>query len=146
MEITLTRFQFTEKTTIGDLVIPTFLHTFFCLEDKDRNLYQKTPLTDIAHTKVMGKTAIPYGRYEVAMTWSERFKKIMPLLLDVPGFAGIRIHAGNTAEDTDGCLLVGMEALESSIIRSRDAINIVYPILSEACAREKVFITIKKVD
>jgi len=58
--------------------------------------------------KVYGQTAIPTGTYTVILTMSNRFKKVLPLLLNVPMFDGIRIHAGNTSEDTHGCLLVGI--------------------------------------
>ena len=57
--------------------------------------------------KIPGETAIPAGRYDVRLSFSQRFQKTLPELLAVPGFAGIRIHAGNTQADTAGCLLVG---------------------------------------
>ena len=96
--------------------------------------------------KVFGKTAIPYGRYEVVMTFSNRFKKMMPLLLNVKGFEGVRIHSGNTDEDTEGCILVGYkkDVLNNQILQSRPAIGEVYMILSEAVKREKVYIEITK--
>lgn len=79
----------------------------YILEDKDRGLTSAMPLKDIREKKKAGVTAIPTGRYQVSMTHSPRFGRKMPLLNDVPGFAGIRIHSGNYHEDTEGCLLPG---------------------------------------
>ncbi len=75
--------------------------------------------------KVPGRTAIPEGRYRLVIDESARFKRMMPHILDVPMFEGIRIHAGNTAEDTEGCILVGVERHEGGrvITRSREAFD-----------------------
>jgi len=70
------------------------------LEDEDRHL-------EDGGEKVYGQTAIPRGRYKVVLSMSNRFKKVMPEVLDVPGFSGIRIHGGNTEHDTLGCPLLG---------------------------------------
>ena len=95
----LVREGFGEKSTEGKLFVNG---TFECytLEDKDRKL-------EDGGEKVYGKTAIPRGKYNVITSYSNRFKKILPLIEDVPGFTGVRIHPGNTSEDTEGCILVG---------------------------------------
>ena len=89
------------------------------LEDKDRGLKQDMALDIIKELKVYGQTAIPSGRYKVVVTYSNRFKRPLPLLLNVPGFDGIRIHAGNTPEDTHGCILVGKNDRVGQVRQSR---------------------------
>ena len=69
--------------------------------------------------KIVGKTAIPAGKYKVKKTMSPRFKKILPEILNVPGFSGVRIHAGNTAADTDGCLLLGLNKAKGQVLESQ---------------------------
>ncbi|MBO4726075.1 MAG: hypothetical protein J5598_00550 [Clostridia bacterium] len=71
--------------------------------------------------KVFGKTAIPYGTYEIVRSYSNRFKRNLPLLLNVPHFEGVRIHAGNTADDTEGCLLPGFNRVKGKVVDSRKA-------------------------
>ena len=72
-----------------------------------------------AGTKIAGKTAIPAGTYRVKKTMSPRFKKILPEIMNVPGFTGVRIHAGNTAADTDGCLLLGLNKAKGQVLDSQ---------------------------
>lgn len=146
MELRLFRQHFDDVCTIGELQIEGDDTQLYTLEDKDRKLLQDDKLSVIKEIKEFGKTAIPYGRYEVVMSYSNRFKQMMPLLLNVPGFDGIRIHAGNTAEDTEGCILVGYQkdTANKRILQSRPAISLLYMIISEAVRREKVFITIMK--
>lgn len=107
MELKLIRRFFSEKATIGELYVNG---SFLCntLEDVDRGLYKDMPLEELIRNKVKTKTAIPYGTYTVANTYSPRFQKYLPLLLDVPAYSGIRIHPGNKALDTEGCILPGV--------------------------------------
>ena len=84
--------------------------------------------------KVQNQTAIPVGRYQVDITQSGRFKRLLPILLDVPGFAGIRIHSGNTTADTEGCILVGRTRGEQFIGESRLAFEELFPRLVAALA------------
>lgn len=78
---------------------------------------------EVVAWKIPGKTAIPAGHYPVRLSMSNRFKVVLPEILNVPGFSGIRIHAGNTADNTEGCVLVGLDRKESSIMRSKLALE-----------------------
>ena len=72
--------------------------------------------------KVPGRTAIPTGAYKIRMRWSQKFKRQMPFLEDVPHFEGICIHQGNVASrDSSGCLLVGLETQNGMVLKSREA-------------------------
>jgi hypothetical protein len=97
MELALKRRWLTEASTVGELYVDGRFECFVC-EDRHR------PSPEV---KVPGATCIPDGRYEVRITWSPKFAQEMPLLFNVPGFDGIRIHPGNDARDTEGCLLPG---------------------------------------
>lgn len=148
MEIIVKRTHFSDECTIGELTITGDDILLYTLEDKDRKLISTDDLKTITDIKVFGKTAIPYGRYEVIMTFSNRFKQNMPLLIGVIGFAGVRIHSGNTAEDTEGCILCGYhkDTAHNRIINSRAAIAELYMLLTEALKKEKVYITITKAE
>lgn len=92
--LTLNRKIFTDKSTVGDLYFRG-------------NLFSQTLEDSCRRSKIPGETAIPPGRYEVVLTNSPRFKRIMPRLLNVPGYEGVLIHWGNDARQTEGCLLIG---------------------------------------
>jgi len=130
MKLLLKRLHKTDKSTIGELSINGKFEAY-TLEDVERD------------AKVFGKTAIPKGTYEVVMTMSNRFKKMMPLLLNVPNFEGVRIHSGNKPEDTEGCLLLGTTRGVDFIGGSRDAIAKFYPKLEAGLKVGKVTITIE---
>ena len=132
----------TDKSTIGELHLNG---KFFCytLEDRDRGLKKTDSLLSIKARKLIGITAIPAGRYEVALTWSNRFKKYMPQLLNVPGYEGVRIHVGNYPEETEGCLLVGIGKGTDKIIDSRTAFTALMQQLESAVTKGKIFITIQ---
>jgi len=108
MKLKLVREFFTPTETLGRLYVDG---KFFCftLEDKDRGLRSSHALTDILNRKVKAQTAIPYGKYKVSVTMSNRFKRPMPLIHNVPGFEGIRLHGGNTHHNTEGCPLVARQ-------------------------------------
>lgn len=136
MKLILTRDIFTPATTLGKLTLDGF-NLCYTLEDTDRKL-------ESGGIKVKGKTAIPRGTYKVVLTYSNRFKRILPLLLNVPQFEGIRIHTGNTSEDTEGCILVGKSAGVGLIRDSRVAFGMVYSILEKATEnKEEIEIEIK---
>jgi hypothetical protein len=129
MNITVARKEFTEKSTIGDLLIDGEFECF-TLEDCVRPV------------KIKGMTAITAGVYEVVINFSERFKRPLPLLLKVPDFEGVRIHPGNTDADTEGCILVGRMKQPDFIGESRVAFEALFTKMQDAAAREKIFIEI----
>ena len=114
MKLELVRKVKTGESTIGTLSID--------------GVFQCYTLEDVVRSgeKVWGQTAIPCGEYRVMLTMSPRFKRILPLIVDVPGFDGIRIHPGNTAKDTDGCILVGTSSGVDFIGSSRVAFEALY--------------------
>jgi hypothetical protein len=129
MELLLLREDLTPARTIGRL----FVQQCWTLEDQIRT-----------GPKVPGETAIPAGRYRVVLTPSTRFHELLPALLQVPGFEGIRIHAGNTAADTAGCILVGEARQADRILNSRAALVDVKRLIGAAVADgEDVWLTIQ---
>lgn len=106
-----------QNYTIGILYINGIK---FCntLEDKVRDLSREA--------KVYGKTAIPAGTYRVENTYSPKYKRKMPQVMNVPFFEGIRIHSGNTEEDTEGCILVGINNVVGKVTDSRNTYNRLY--------------------
>lgn len=117
MLLTLNREPSKNGCTLGELLLDG-VHECFTVEDEVREI----PGKPASEWKVPGKTAIPQGKYRVVLTHSPRFGKVLPELLAVPGFQGIRIHSGNTAEDTEGCLIVGVERSPTGVLRSREAL------------------------
>lgn len=115
---------------------------FFCntLEDTDRGLTQLANHYDITSKKVHGKTAIPTGTYDVVMDYSPRFEKNLPHILGVRGFEGVRIHAGNTPEDTEGCILLGKNDRVGRVSNSGATCNKFYHLLNAAGGRARLTI------
>ena len=144
MELILKRDTFTEISTIGSLSIDGKFECFI-LEDKDRGLIDTMSIAEIVGTKIYGKTAIPYGRYEIDWTMSARFKVMMPILKNVKGYEGIRIHKGNSEIDSLGCLLCGTKKASNRITESTAATNKLYTKIAEAKKQGiKIYITITK--
>ncbi len=142
MELKLIRKDRTEESTIGELLINNVFECFI-LEDKDRGLTQSMDMEDIKANKVKGKTCIPSGKYTVAITFSNRFQKYLPLLINVPGFEGIRIHPGNTAVDTEGCLLPGEFRNHNQVTNSKKAFTKLFDKLKAVEKKEKIVIIIE---
>ena len=119
MKITLNRIFKGDQYTIGKMYIDGI---YFCdtLEDPVRP------------EKIKHETAIPAGTYNVILNRSNRFKKILPLLLNVPNYEGIRIHSGNTKEDTSGCILVGENKIKGQVINSKQKMNELMKLLIKA--------------
>lgn len=140
----LIRKYFTEYSTIGELFLDG---KFICfvLEDKDRMLDSGWDEARIKAEKVHGRTAIPTGEYKIEWTYSNRFGKPMPELLRVKGFAGVRIHSGNSPEHTEGCLIPGNKMSTDNVSDSKNATMKIYNIVKIAIdSKEQVYINIKR--
>jgi hypothetical protein len=110
MIINVKRLYKTENSTIGELTIDGVFECF-TLEDRERPV------------KIKNETAIPTGTYKVIINRSNRFKRLLPLLINVPNFEGVRIHPGNSNHDTEGCILVGRTRSKDYISQSRKAFD-----------------------
>ena len=117
---------------------------YFCdtLEDVDRGLDDAMDEQTIKKLKVKGETAIPTGIYQVLLTYSPKYKRIMPLINNVKGYSGIRIHSGNTDKDTEGCLLVGKNKEVGKVLESRITYNALFKRLQQA--KGKIIIDIQR--
>jgi len=132
MEIYLTRKWFSDKSTIGEL---------FINDSKKRECYTLEP-TCRKEKDPRGIVAIPEGRYEITMYDSPRFKMRVPLLSGIPGHSYVEIHPGNFPNDTNLCILPGMEKEEDKVLHSRDAFNPLREKIDTALNTAKVFINI----
>ena len=152
MELVLNRILKTNNYTIGELTVD---NKMLCdtLEDTVRPLPSTCPNTPSGKScnckeKVYGKTAVPEGTYKVKLGYSNRFRRILPQVLDVPHFLGILIHSGNSNKDTEGCILVGTwdGKTENWISNSRVAFNKLMALLQSATDRnEEITITINNI-
>ena len=151
MKLTLKRIARKEGYTIGRLYIDD---AYFCdtLEDRERGLEQAMPLDMIKRIKVKGETAIPTGTYELSMRHiSPKYSRkkafaftggVMPRLLNVPGYEGVLIHSGNTAADSEGCILVGENKAVGKVLNSMATFKALWSVLNQRKS-EPITITVQ---
>lgn len=135
MKLKLQRIALKETYTIGKLYIDG---EYFCdtLEDKVRDLNKDGDLEDPGEGKIYGETAIPYGTYKMVLGYSPKFKRFLPRIQGVKHFEGILIHPGNTAADSHGCILVGINNVVGRVNNSRATFDKLYEILEESKQKE----------
>lgn len=133
MTLILQRTHEVGDTTFGKLYLNDMTFLNYTLEDKVREI------------KIKHQTAIPAGTYEIIINKSERFKQMMPLLLNVPGFDGIRIHKGNSAIDTSGCILVGDIVSNDRLLSSTTAYQRLYDLLYKTLKKDRVYIRVENI-
>ena len=137
MELKVVRSVFNPKSTLGKLFINGEFFAFTC-EDTVRNL------NGDCSKKIQNQTAIDPGRYEVALTFSNRFQKYLPLLLNVPCFDAIRLHGGNTAADSEGCILIGANGdMQERIWNCASKVTGLVAAMKAVEKKEKIFMTIE---
>ena len=150
MELLLKRIARRDSDTIGKLYVDG---RYFCdtIEDKDRGLQQQLPLSVNVAKKKKGVTAIPVGRYRVTLAVkSQRFTQkkqyaacngYLPRLVNVPAFDGVLIHIGNTANDTEGCILVGKNTQVGKVLESTATFWKLYSLLQDA--KDEIYIKVE---
>lgn len=131
--LTLTRIAKRADYTIGRLEDENGVKICDTLEPKYRD-YKGGEL------KVPRKSAVPEGTYPVVVTKSKKFGKYLPLLVGVPGFEGVRIHSGNTVNDTEGCILVGQNLIKGKVLLSRLTLEKLMRLIEN---EKRIFLTIK---
>jgi len=135
MKLLLKRFKFGDTYTAGKLYI----------DDKEFCYTMEDLLRPTGAMKIFGETCIPAGSYKVIIDASRRFKRDMPHILDVPNFDGIRIHWGNVAKDTEGCILLGKtwySRMPHFVGQSIKAFGEFFPILQNALKQGEVVLEI----
>jgi len=135
MELKLIRKEFTDRSTIGELYVNGKFECF-TVEDKDRKL-------ESGGKKEYAVTAIPRGTYQVVNSFSNRFQKYLPELINVPQFTGVRIHPGIKAEDSEGCILVGTTKAKDFIGNSRVAFASLFSKIKAVEKKEKITLIIQ---
>ncbi len=105
---------------------------FECFTLEDPEIPDPNPATPHNEAKVPGRTAIPRGEYDLWLTWSPKFHRVMPEVMNVPGFSGVRIHWGATVADTAGCILTGKGRGKDVLKLSRAAFDALFEKISSA--------------
>lgn len=154
LELTIERRYFKPTYTIGKLLVEG-MPLCDVLEDKDRDLTSDMPTAEIYKKKTYGQTAIPYGRYEVRLTyspkyatrpWAAKYKGLIPEIMEVPGFSNVRLHVGNSSADTSGCPLCGENKVVGRLVNSTQAFYDLmdFYLVPAHQRKEKTFITITR--
>lgn len=143
MNIEVVRLYKKDTYTIGKMYVDG---KYFCdtLEDKDRGLEQDMPLSKLKKMKVYGKTAIPYGTYDVKVYFWAKFRKNYPLLMNVPAYTGILIHGLTDHSQTLGCIGVGENRERGKLKNSERYVRVLTKMCEEAESKgETIKITIR---
>lgn len=136
INFTMTRDLFDKSFTLGQLYKDGVFFAFTC-EDADRRL-------EDGGTKIKGESAIPRGYYRLTVSESARFRRVMPLITPVPNFSGVRIHGGNTHEDTEGCPLIGVIRTSNGVKQCADAVARLIELIQETeAAGAKCWLTVE---
>jgi len=142
IEFTLKRHYLAPAYTIGKLSLPDYI---ICdtLEDKVRDYNHDGDLLDAGEEKIFGETAIPFGRYRIIVTYSPKFKRRLPLLLEVMHFEAIRIHNGTNATHSHGCILVGENKIKGGLVNGKTYMDLLTKLIDKYIATNcEVFINI----